>query len=85
MTPGGRCYFLLLVDDATQYMWVALLTVKDIAAVAIMHLQAMAKKQSGKKLRMLCTDNGREFTVGVFTAYCAEEGIQRHYSAPYLP
>jgi hypothetical protein len=23
-TPGGRCYILLLVDDATRYMWVAL-------------------------------------------------------------
>jgi len=81
-TPGGRRYFLLLVDDATRYMWVALLTTKDMAADAIKHLQAVAEKQSGKKLRTLRTDNGREFTVGEFTAYCAEEGIQRHYSPP---
>jgi len=81
-TPGGRRYFLLLVDDATRYMWVALLTTKDMAADAIKHLQAVAEKQSGKKLRTLRTDNGREFTVGEFTVYCAEEGIQRHYSAP---
>jgi hypothetical protein len=27
-TPGGRRYFLLLVDDATRYMWVVLLTAK---------------------------------------------------------
>ena len=84
-TPGGRRYFLLLVDDATRYMWVALLTTKDMAADAIKHLQAVVEKQSGKKLRTLRTDNGREFTVGEFTAYCTEEGIQRHYSAPYSP
>ena len=83
-TPGGRRYFLLLVDDATRYMWVALLISKDMDADAIKHLQAMAEKQSGKKLRTLRTDNGREFTVDEFTAYCAE-GIQRHYSAPYSP
>jgi len=83
--PGGRRYFLLLVNDATRYMWVALLTTKDMAADAIKHLQAVAEKQSGKKLRTLRTDNGREFTVGEFTAYCVEEGIQRHYSTPYLP
>ena len=84
-TPGGRCYFLLLVNDTTRYMWVALLTTKDMAADAIKHLQAVAEKQSGKKLQTLHTDNEWEFTVGEFTAYCAEEGIQRHYSAPYSP
>ena len=25
-TPGGRRYFLLLVDDRSRYMWVALLS-----------------------------------------------------------
>ena len=83
-TPGGRRYFLLLVDDATRYMWVALLTTKGAAASAIKHLQAAAEKKSGKKLRTLHTDNGREFTVAEFAAHCAE-GIQRHYSAPYTP
>jgi hypothetical protein len=43
-TPGSRRYFLLLVDDATRYMWVALLTTKDAAADAIKHLQAVAEK-----------------------------------------
>jgi transposase InsO family protein len=31
------------------------------------------------------TDNGGEFTTTEFTAYYADEGIQRHYSAPYSP
>ena len=29
---------------------------------------------------MLRTDNG-----GEFTAYCTDEGIHRHFSAPYTP
>jgi hypothetical protein len=66
-------------------MWVALLTTKDAAVDAIKHLQALAEKKSRQKLRALCTDNGREFTVAEFVAYYAEEGIERHYSAPYLP
>jgi IS30 family transposase len=76
---------LLLVDDAMRYMWVALLTTKDAAMDAIKHLQALVEKMSGQKLRALCTDNGREFTVAEFAAYRAEEGIERHYSAPYSP
>ena len=34
--------------------------------------------ESSRKLRVLRTDNG-----GEFTAYCADEGS--HYSAPYSP
>ena len=34
---------------------------------------------------MLRTDNGDEFTVAEFTSYCADKGIQRHYSTPYSP
>jgi hypothetical protein len=37
-TLGGSRYFLMLVDDATRYMWVALLMTKDAAADAIKHL-----------------------------------------------
>jgi transposase InsO family protein len=83
VTPGGRRYFLLLVDDATRYMWAALLTTKDATADTVKHLQAMAEKKSRHKLRAPRTDNGREFTVTEFAVYYAEVGIKRHYSAPY--
>jgi hypothetical protein len=73
-TPGGRCYFLLLVDDATHYMWVVLLAAKFEAAGAIKRVQAAAEKECGRKLRVLRTDNGGEFTVVEFAAYCADEG-----------
>jgi hypothetical protein len=65
-------------------MWVALLTTKDAATDAVKHLQALAEKKSERKLRSLRTDNGRKFTVSEFMAYYAEEGIERHYSAPLL-
>ena len=34
---------------------------------------------------MLRTDNSGEFTAAEFVAYCADEGIQCHFSAPYTP
>jgi transposase InsO family protein len=85
VTPGGQRYFLLLVDDASRFMWVVLLPTKPATADAIKHVQAVAEKESGLKLQMLCADNGGEFTAVEFAAYCANEGIQRHYSVPYLP
>jgi transposase InsO family protein len=84
-TPGGRRYFLLLVDDASRYMWAVLLPSKDAAADAIKKVQAEVEKESGHKLRVLRTDNGGEFTVVEFAAYCTDEGIKHHFSTRHSP
>ncbi|WVZ75289.1 LOW QUALITY PROTEIN: hypothetical protein U9M48_023361 [Paspalum notatum var. saurae] len=85
VTPSGNRYFLLLVDDLSQYMWLMLLSSKDQAAAAIVRFKGGAEAEAGKKLRTLRTDRGGEFTVRTFADYCAEEGIQRHLTAPYTP
>jgi hypothetical protein len=84
-TPGGRRYFLLLVDDASWFMWVILLPMKATATDVIKHVQAAAEKESDLKLQVLCTNNDGEFTIVEFTAYYADEGIQCHYSMLYSP
>jgi hypothetical protein len=57
-TPSGKWYFLLLVDDHSRYMWVALLATKDEAPAAIRHIQAVAERKSSKQLSALRTDGG---------------------------
>jgi transposase InsO family protein len=84
-TPAGRRFFLLLVDDATKYMWLTLITAKSDAASAIKKVKSAAELEVGRPLRVLRTDNGGEFTAKEFAAYCADEGVQRHFSAPYTP
>jgi hypothetical protein len=64
-------------------MWVVLLPTKAAATDAIKHVQAAVEKESGLKIQVLRTNNGDEFTSAEFTAYCVDEGIQRHYSASY--
>jgi hypothetical protein len=71
--PGGRRYFLLLVDDLSRYMWVVILGSKGEAVNATRRTQAAAEAECG------------EFTTAEFTSYCTDEGIQRHYSASYSP
>jgi hypothetical protein len=65
-TPGGICFFLLLVDDHTRFMWIVLLRTKDEASTALRRFQAEAEKESGRLLRVLCTDRGGEFTATDF-------------------
>jgi transposase InsO family protein len=82
-TPGGRRYFMLLIDDLSRYMWVVVLGSKGEAVNAIRRVQAAAEAECGRNLHVLCTDNGGEFTVVEFTSYCADEGVQCHYSVSY--
>jgi hypothetical protein len=49
-TPGGRRYFLLLVDDLSRYMWVMVLGSKGGAANAIKRVQVAAEAECGRKL-----------------------------------
>jgi hypothetical protein len=84
-TPGGRRYFLLLINDLSRYMWVVVLGSKGEAADAIRRAQAAAEAECGRKLRVLRTDNDGEFMVAEFASYCVDEGIQRQYSMSYSP
>jgi hypothetical protein len=65
-------------------MWSVLLPTKGVATDAIKHVQATAKECS-HKLQVPRTNNGGEFIAVEFAAYCADEGIQRHYSVSYTP
>ena len=44
--PGGRRYFLLLVDDYSRFMWLVLFTSKDEAATALKCFQAEAQTEA---------------------------------------
>ncbi|XP_066360980.1 uncharacterized protein [Miscanthus floridulus] len=67
-TNSGWWYFLLLIDDCSCYMWLQLLTRKDKAAEAIKKFKAHVEAESGKKLCVLRTDRGSEFTLMEFAA-----------------
>jgi len=65
-------------------MWPQLLTSKDEAA-AIKKFKARVEAESDKKLRVLRTDCGGEFTLVEFATYCAGQGVVRHHTVPYSP
>jgi len=73
------------MDDYSRYMWLQLLTSKDEAAEAIKKFKAYAEAESGKKLRVLRTNRGGEFTYVEFAVYCVDQGVVRHHTVPYSP
>jgi len=84
-TPGGKSYFMLIVDDHTRYMWVELLGVKSEALACFKKFRAATELESGRRLKALRTDRGGEFNSGAFVVFCSENGIKHNTTTPYTP
>jgi transposase InsO family protein len=84
-TPGGKQYFLLLVDEKSRYMWATLLATKSDTLAAVKKFQAKVEVETGRCLHVLRTDNGGEFTSVAFEEYCVEHGIERQKTTLYTP
>jgi transposase InsO family protein len=48
-------------------------------------LKELVENLSEKKIKILRSDNGGEFTSDEFKAFCKEVGIKREISTPYNP
>ena len=43
------------------------------------------ENQTGKKVKVLRSDNGGEYTSHAFDGFCRQEGIRRQLTVPYTP
>jgi transposase InsO family protein len=84
-TPGGKNYFLLLVDDYSRYMWIELLATKDEAFMCFKRVKALAETELGGKLWAFRSDRGGEFNSKEFKEYCDQHGVKHFTTTPYTP
>lgn len=85
VTPGGKTFLLLLVDDHSRYMWLSLLSSKSEMLAAVQRFQMQVEVETGCHLRVLRTNHGGEFTLIVFEKHNAKHSIKRQHSTPYMP
>ena len=81
-TPGGNRYIFVVVDDHSRYMWTILLKEKSEAFHKFRKLKGVLEHETKEKVGTFRTDRGGEFVSNEFNAYCNEEGITRHLTAP---
>jgi hypothetical protein len=84
-TPGGKSFFLLIVDDHSRYMWLELLASKDEALQYFKKFKTAAELESAHRLKAFRTDRGGEFSSGAFVSFCSELGIKHNISTAYTP
>ena len=49
------------------------------------NFKAKVENESGYKIQILRSDNGKEYTSNSFNSFCEEAGIQHQLTAPYTP
>ena len=82
---GKKSYCLVITDDFSRYTWVFFLRSKDETSNILKSFLTRIENTSGKKVKIIRSDNGTEFKNSEMDSYCEEKGIERQYSAPRTP
>ena len=82
---SGSKYVLTFIDDQRRRIWVYFLKNKDEVFGKFKKFKAFVEKQSGKSIKILSTDNGKEYVNKEFDHYCKYNGIKREHTVPYTP
>ena len=56
---------------------------KDEVFKWFLSLKALVENQTGRKIKILRTDNGTEYESNEFNEFCVEAGIKRETTIPY--
>ncbi|KAF7778932.1 hypothetical protein Agabi119p4_3277 [Agaricus bisporus var. burnettii] len=84
-SAGGAKYFMLIVDGATSYRKLYFLTTKsaDATLEAFKEFHREAERQTGRTLKEVRLDMGREWHNDLWSTYVKEHGIVLNFTTPY--
>lgn len=78
MSLGGARYFLLFVDEATDF-------IKSDVCEKLKEFDKLVKNEYGYSIKTLRADNGREYVNSEVQNYMKGRGIKLENTAPYTP
>jgi hypothetical protein len=74
---SGREYYLTFIDDYSRKTWIYFLKTKSEVFKRFQEFKALVENQSGKKIKVLQSDNGGEYSSTQFIDFCAHAGMKR--------
>ena len=81
---NGYQYYLLMVDDASQYVMVKFLKSKDQAAQKVKNYFTHLEVQ-GRMPKAICIDCGCEFVNNSLLKWLYSKGMEVHMTTPHSP
>jgi hypothetical protein len=82
---SGCEYYLTFIDDYSRKTWIYFLKAKSEVFTRFQEFRALVENQLGKRIKVLRSDNGGEYSLSHFVDFCAQQGIRRHMTIPYNP
>jgi transposase InsO family protein len=82
---NGYVYYVYFIDDYSHKTWVYFLKSKDEVFSKFKEFKDLIENLSERKIKILRSDNGGEYTPKEFVNYCKEVGIKRDLTTPYNP
>ena len=84
---GGYHYYVTFIDDYSWKTWIYFLKTKESEEVLskFKDFKAQVENSSGKRIKILRSDNGGEYTSTGFNDFWKEAGIKRELTVPYNP
>ena len=84
ISVNGHQYYILFIDDATRYVTVHFLKMKDEAAQHVKnYIQAL--KTHGKSLKAIKIDHEKEFLNEILKTWLDTKGLDIQATVPYSP
>jgi transposase InsO family protein len=81
----GSMYYVSFVDDFSRKTWIYFLKAKDEVLSRFKEFKSLIENQKGKKIKVLRSNNGGEYTSKEFEGFCKEAGIKRELIFSYNP
>ena len=80
-------YFITFIDDYSWKTWIYFLKSKESDEVLdrFKEFKALVENQTGRRIRVLRSDNGSEYISGGFIDFCSRAGIKTEFTLPYNP
>jgi len=82
---NGSLYYVVFIDDFSRKSWIFFMKTKGQVFSRFQEFKALVENQTGKKIRVLRSDNGGEYTSKKFMDFCAGEVFRRELTIPYNP
>ena len=78
-------FVLIFIDDFSRFTWIYFLRKKSEVFQHLKDFKALVETQSGKKIKVLRTNNGGEYVNHEIHNICHEAWIQLQHTVPYTP
>jgi transposase InsO family protein len=82
---SGCEYYLTFIDDYSRKTWIYFLKTKSEVFKRFQEFKALVENQTGKRIKVLRSDNGGEYSSSQFVDFCAHARIRRQDDCALQP